>query len=115
MSAEFPVCTYAELAGKTALAVDAGDTRIAVFLHEGRVYALNETCPHRGGPLHAGEVSEGIVRCPWHLWQFDLETGRSPLNPNSCVPTYPARVENGIVLARVPGKQVPQKAVTAAP
>lgn len=104
MTVEHPVCSLAALAAQSALAVDAGDLRIAVFLHEGRVYALSETCPHRGGPLHLGRVAHGIVRCPWHLWQFDLATGRSPLNPNSCVAAYPARIENGAVLVRLPAR-----------
>ena len=102
MSVERAVCSLAELAGKSSLAVDAGERRIAVFLHRGRVYALSETCPHRGGPLHLGQVVHGIVHCPWHLWRFDLASGRSPLNPNSCVPTYPARVKDGTVLLRIP-------------
>ncbi len=101
MSAERAVCSLAELAKTAALAVDAGELRLALFLHEGRVFALSETCPHRGGPLHAGQVTRGVVRCPWHLWQFDLASGCSPVNPHSSVPTYPVRVENGTVFVRL--------------
>lgn len=96
------VCGLAELAEAGALAVDLGDTRVAVFHHEGRVFALNETCPHRGGPLHQGEIEDGVVRCPWHGWQFDLATGASPLNPRSRVAAYPARVADGRVSVTLP-------------
>ncbi len=99
---EHAVCSLARLKEESAIAVDLGDQRVAVFWHENRVYALNETCPHRGGPLHLGRLRHGIVICPWHLWQFDLVTGCSPVNPNSRVPVYPARVENGMVLVSVP-------------
>ena len=101
MAPEHPVCSLAELEAASSVAVDLGERRIAIFLHEGHVYALSETCPHRGGPLHEGRVREGIVQCPWHLWQFDLATGCSPVNPRSRVLTYPARIENGVVLVRV--------------
>lgn len=98
---EHPVCTVAELETESAMAVDIGDLRIALFLSQGRIYAVSETCPHRGGPLHLGRIKNGIVICPWHRWQFDLATGCSPVNPNSRVPTYPVRVEGGMVLVRV--------------
>lgn len=96
------VCGLAELAEAGALAVDIGDTRVAVFHHEGGVFALNETCPHRGGPLHQGEIEDGVVRCPWHGWQFDLATGASPLNPRSRVAAYPARAADGQVSVTLP-------------
>ena len=96
------VCGLAELAEAGALAVDLGDTRVAVFHHGGRVFALNETCPHRGGPLHSGEVEDGVVRCPWHDWRFDLATGASPLNPRSRVAAYPAGIADGRVWVSLP-------------
>ena len=96
------VCGLAELAEAGALAVDLGDTRVAVFHHRGRVFALNETCPHRGGPLHLGQVEDGVVRCPWHDWRFDLATGASPLNPRSRVAAYPARIADGRVRVTLP-------------
>jgi nitrite reductase/ring-hydroxylating ferredoxin subunit len=64
-----------------------------LFRHQGEVFALDETCPHRGGPLHDGVVDRGVVLCPWHQWQFDLKTGCSPVNPLSRVRVYPVRLE----------------------
>jgi nitrite reductase/ring-hydroxylating ferredoxin subunit len=48
---------------------------IAVFCHEGRVYAVDNRCPHLGFPLHRGSLHEGILTCHWHHARFDLETG----------------------------------------
>ncbi len=113
MNREFAVCRLDELAAKGALAVDLGETRVAVFLDGRRVRALNETCPHRGGPLHLGQVEGGVVRCPWHAWSFDLVTGCSPANPNSCVAVYPARVEDGTVLVTLKDPARPFAAATS--
>ncbi len=101
MTGEHRACRLDELAEAGSLAVDIGDVRVALFHADGQVFALHETCPHRGGPLHRGEVVEGIVRCPWHFWQFDLVTGKSPVNPSSCVPAYPVSVRDGEVWVRI--------------
>lgn len=78
-----------------AIAIELGEKRVAVFRHEGEWFALDETCPHRGGPLHEGTIQSGVLYCPWHQWQFELRTGCSPLNPLSRVSTYPVVVEDG--------------------
>ena len=48
---------------------------IAVFFHEGQVYALDNRCPHMGFPLSQGTCQDGIVTCYWHYARFDLRTG----------------------------------------
>lgn len=69
----------------------------------GEVRVIDDTCPHAGGSLSAGRVQDGcIVYCPWHHWPFRLENGRCVDNPNHCVRTYPARVVNDKVQARLP-------------
>ena len=80
------------------IAVDVGEKRIALFRYQGEVFALDETCPHRGGPLHEGSLDRGVVLCPWHQWQFDLKTGCSPVNPLSRVRIYAVRVEGSDVI-----------------
>lgn len=83
------------------IAVDIGEKRIALFRYRGEVFALDETCPHRGGPLHDGFLDRGVVLCPWHQWQFDLKTGCSPVNPLSRVRVYPVRVEGTEVFLEI--------------
>ena len=61
-------------AGK-ATAVELDGTRIAVFNVGGTFYALEDTCPHAGGPLSEGKVDGEKVVCPWHDAAFDLKTG----------------------------------------
>jgi 3-phenylpropionate/trans-cinnamate dioxygenase ferredoxin subunit len=60
-----------------SLAVEVGGTTVALFNVAGRLYALEDTCTHSGGPLSEGEVEGSCVVCPWHGAQFELATGRS--------------------------------------
>jgi nitrite reductase/ring-hydroxylating ferredoxin subunit len=91
--AEFRVAATGEVPEGKSIVVEVEGKRLALFRHQGEFFALDETCPHRGGPLHEGLIQEGVVACPWHLWQFDLRTGVSPVNPLSKVQTYPTRIE----------------------
>ncbi|MFQ5789593.1 MAG: Rieske (2Fe-2S) protein [Acidobacteriota bacterium] len=99
--AELHIACTDEVPEGTGLVVDVGDKRLAVFRYGGEFFVLDETCPHRGGPLHEGLIREGVVVCPWHLWQFDLRTGVSPVNPLSKVKAYRTRVVDGEVLVEM--------------
>lgn len=68
---------------------------IALFLHQGVVYALQDRCPHREGQLSRGRIEGGDAVCPLHGWNFDLKSGISPFNPHDRVETYPVKVEQG--------------------
>jgi glutamate synthase domain-containing protein 2/nitrite reductase/ring-hydroxylating ferredoxin subunit len=70
---------------------------LALFLHQGRVYALEDRCPHREGQLSRGKVDKGDAVCPLHGWNFDLKTGISPYDPRDRVPTYPVELRDGEV------------------
>ncbi len=58
-----------------ATAVELDGTRIALFNVGGTFYALEDTCPHAGGPLSEGQVEGDKVICPWHDAAFDLKSG----------------------------------------
>ncbi len=70
---------------------------IAVFLHEDRVYALDNRCPHMGFPLSKGSCKEGIITCYWHYARFDLESGGTFDPFADDVKTYPTVVRDGEV------------------
>ena len=54
-----------------------GGKTIAVFRQrDGRLFATDNACPHKAGPLADGLVGSGKVICPLHMWKIDLETGR---------------------------------------
>ena len=61
---------------------------IALANVEGKLYAIDNTCLHRGGPLGQGELQGKVVTCPWHGWQYDVTTGKVIVNPAVGVATY---------------------------
>ena len=79
------------------------DGRIyALFNVDGVISALDGICPHQGGPLAEGPVEGTTVTCPWHGWQFDVRTGKSPLGPKIKQTVYEVKVEGRDVLVEVP-------------
>lgn len=94
------VCRRSDLAEGEAIVEDVDGTTVAVFLADGEVYALDGVCPHQGGPLGQGKVEDGCVYCPWHGWQFELETGEHVHGKKSAL-TYPVTVEGGDVYVTV--------------
>lgn len=80
------------------ITVDTDTGCIAVYNVGGALYAINNTCPHRGGPLAEGLIEGSLVTCPWHAWQFDVTTGASPLSEDICVPAYPVTVDHGRIV-----------------
>src|SRR5229473_8213267 len=55
--------------------VEVAGKRIAIFNLGGKYYAIEDTCPHRGGPLSEGMLAEDEVICPWHGSRFKVRTG----------------------------------------
>ena len=69
------VCATDDVPAEGAHVAEVDDVEVAVFNVDGEYYALNNVCPHQGGPLGDGKVEDECVYCPWHGWQFDVETG----------------------------------------
>ena len=71
---------------------------VAIFrTGDGRLFALRDACPHKGGPLSQGIVHGHAVTCPLHAWSISLATGE-PMGADrgkGCAPVVPLRVENG--------------------
>lgn len=74
---------------------------VALCNVEGRFYAVDNTCPHRGGPLGEGDLVGHLVQCPIHGWRFDVRDGTSPTDAGSRVSAFPVRVENDEILVDV--------------
>lgn len=77
----------------TAICVEAGGKRVALYNVNGRFYATQENCIHRGGHLAEGFLDGEVVTCPLHAWQFNVTTGQHVLAPHIRLDTYPVRVE----------------------
>jgi nitrite reductase (NADH) small subunit len=78
--------------------------QIAIFNLGDRFLAIDNRCPHRGGPLAEGIISGTTVVCPLHAWKIDLQTGvvASPSSHLPCLATFPARVADGFVEIEIP-------------
>lgn len=110
------VGSLAELEQAGRLVARIGGRDLGVVLDGGRrtPYAIRNRCPHHGGPLCLGDVREresgtpgryslaerSVLRCPWHGWEFDLDTGRCLDEPALRAAVYPVQVVDGRVLVR---------------
>ena len=81
-----------------------GGRLVAVFLFEGKYYAIDDLCPHQGASLGAGEVQDGVVTCPWHAWRFRLCDGVWCDSPKTKIDTFEIRVEGDDIQVRVPAE-----------
>ncbi len=74
--------------------VRAGIMEIAVFrTTTDEFYAIDNRCPHRGGPLSEGIVHGGFVTCPLHNWVISLKTGKAQGADEGCVRTIAVTVD----------------------
>jgi 3-phenylpropionate/trans-cinnamate dioxygenase ferredoxin subunit len=100
---EYVVGKVDEIAEGQGIAVQAGRRDIAIFRVAGKLYAIANRCPHKGASLCEGEVlvEEGIVRCPWHHWNWKLSDGKLEADARQSLRTYEVAVEGDEVVVRV--------------
>ena len=102
MSTWYRVAMLSQLTAGECISVEAGGFGIALFNVDGRIYALNNTCPHAGGPLGEGFLEGHIVECPWHGWRYDVRSGERPENPVFKVACYEVRLDGGEINVLLP-------------
>jgi NAD(P)H-dependent nitrite reductase small subunit len=101
------LCELNELVEAKGKYVEINGFQLAVFRYGDNVYVMDNTCPHAGGPLAEGDVEDGCAVCPWHGWNFQLESGELVNAPGVKIRTYPARIytragESALVQADLP-------------
>jgi nitrite reductase/ring-hydroxylating ferredoxin subunit/uncharacterized membrane protein len=90
-----------ELADGQMRCVEADGATVLLARSQGALYALSNSCSHRGGPLHEGEMEDGTVTCPWHSSVFDLRDGALVHGPAAYPqPAWDTRVRAGRVEVR---------------
>jgi nitrite reductase (NADH) small subunit len=106
-------CRAEELPPGERVICEVDGKSVGVFNVDGELYALHNRCPHKGGALCLGPVtgtnvsSEDfdyvysragrLIRCAWHGWEFELDTGRALADPSVRAKTFPVVVEEGAV------------------
>src|SRR5688500_6847390 len=86
------LCEMGELQEGQGKYVDVAGFQLAVFLNEGKVFAIDNECPHAGGNMAGGMVVDGCAVCPWHYWAFRLHNGEMRDSPGVKIGSYPIRI-----------------------
>lgn len=83
--------------------VSANHTAICLTHFKGKFSGLDNRCPHQGGPLGEGSIENGLLRCPWHGWDYDPQTGQAPGFHNDHTKTFPVDVRaDGVYVGMAP-------------
>ena len=96
-----------DIADEGCRVVEVEGQSIALFRHDGGVFAVDNRCPHMGFPLHQGSIDCGILTCHWHHARFDLATGGTFDPWADDVRSYPVRLEDGEILIDVTPPSTP--------
>jgi nitrite reductase (NADH) small subunit len=100
--------------GRVVARVGGREVGVVRDPENGRIWAIRNRCPHHGGPLCLGRIRERetgtpgryklsgrrVLRCPWHGWEFDLESGRCLDDPSLRAAVYSAEIRDGRVRLR---------------
>ena len=100
--AEFvKVANLSDLGPGSSMTIEANGKAVALFNVDGAVYALDNTCLHRGGPLGEGFLEGDVVTCPWHMWEYNVRTGEKVGDASLKVASYPVEVEGNDIKVAV--------------
>ncbi len=99
----YKVLDNKELPEGRVKAVTCAHKTVCMTHFEGKYAALDNKCPHQGGPLGEGSIEKGWLRCPWHGWDYNPLTGNSPGGHDDGVEVYPTEIrEDGIYVGFEP-------------
>lgn len=100
----FRVLDLDELPEGRVKTVVAGHKSLALTHYNGQYGALDNRCPHQGGPLGEGSIENGLLRCPWHGWDYCPLTGKPPgdLEVDDALETFPVEVRQDGVYVGLP-------------
>jgi nitrite reductase (NADH) small subunit len=118
------VGTLEELRREGCRVVEVDGRPVVVLSVDDELFAVSNRCPHMGAPMSAGSVGgtlvssapqafvygrhQRVLRCPWHGWEFDLESGRSLLEPQRVgLRTFSVTCEDGQVVLHTPDPRGP--------
>lgn len=77
--------------------VSIGERQILLIRKEGKVFALDNRCPHMNCPLQAGILQDYSLKCPCHSWTFDIRTGAYIASDKIRINIYETQVKDGII------------------
>jgi len=99
----YQACSVQDIPIRAAIRIQYRGRKIAVFkTAKNEIRALDDRCPHKGGPLSDGIVHGDCVTCPLHNWDISLETGRALGADEGYTKRYNVKVESGHVYIQLP-------------
>jgi nitrite reductase/ring-hydroxylating ferredoxin subunit len=102
MAGRVRVAEVGEVPPGAARVVDVDGRALALCNVEGTFYALDNACPHRGGPLGEGDLEGCVLTCPWHAWRWDVTSGANVNNPALRLACFPVCVEGQGIFVDLP-------------
>ena len=101
MAQFYRAAAASEVSPGTGKTVTLEGKSIALFNVNGSFHAIDNTCPHRQGPLGEGALNGNLVSCPWHGWNFDVTNGSCRINPMVKVAVYSTKVEGDSIFVQI--------------
>lgn len=103
MTTWYDICAFDDVPALGARTVRIGAREIAVFrTADDHVFALENKCPHKGGPLSEGIVHGRKVACPLHNWVIDLADGEATGADEGCAEAFPVEIDGGRIRLGIP-------------
>ena len=96
------LATLGELPKDSVIEVEHEGDLYAICNAGGEIRALSGVCPHEGGPLGQGTLIQGMIVCPWHMWEFDSRNGACLVDERLGVPAYGVKIEDTSILVDLP-------------
>lgn len=91
--------TINDIPRRGARCVQNGDMTIAIFrTSDDQIFALEDKCPHKNGPLSQGIVHDGCVTCPLHNWVISLESGQAQGADEGGTLSFPIKIDDETIL-----------------
>ncbi|MEL7157050.1 MAG: Rieske (2Fe-2S) protein [Actinomycetota bacterium] len=101
-----------ELPEGRVTAVSIGHRTLAMTHYEGRYGALDNRCPHQGGPLGEGSIEKGWLRCPWHGYDYSPHDGQPPEGFSDAPPCFAVEERDDGVYVELPPEPEPARSVS---
>ncbi|MFO0701036.1 MAG: Rieske (2Fe-2S) protein [Nitrospira sp.] len=98
------VAAVSDIPPGTGRTVEIAGVWVALFNVDGTFYAIDNACPHAGGPLGEGKLRGTDVECPWHGWKFNVVSGERIGNPNFQVPRCDVQIVDDQIRIRLPAE-----------
>ena len=104
VSQRVPIATVGDIPDGSSIVVELNQKDVAVFLVDGKYFAIDDRCPHAGASLSGGFIEDGVVTCPFHHWRFRLSDGAWCDNPKIKTGCYPVHVVGDEIQVEIPNR-----------